>query len=315
MNRLDRLQAILLQIQSKNIITAKEIADRFDISIRTVYRDIRALEEAGVPIGAEAGVGYFLDDNYNLPPIMFTHDEASALLLGGKFIPHMADKKVEYAFQEALMKVKAVMRTDQRESLEKLENSVKVYSGLVKAKVHDSIYLQDIQNALVAQQVIEIEYFSFYKQEKLKRFIEPVGLLHYAGNWHLIAYCRLRSEYRDFRLDRIKGLKTSEEKYSRQLDKSFEEYLENEKKKLELYEITLNCSQEREGFIQQSKYWYGFINESKQNEVQVMNFLNPDLDGFARWVISLGKGVKVEKPAKLNDIIIRLVKDLSESYL
>ena len=90
MNRIDRLTAILIQLQTKKVVKAQEIADRFNISLRTVYRDIRALEEAGVHIGAEAGIGYFLE-NYHLPPVMFTTEEASALMLGAKLIEKMSD--------------------------------------------------------------------------------------------------------------------------------------------------------------------------------------------------------------------------------
>ena len=101
MNRLDRLTAILIHLQSKRVVRASEIADRFEISLRTVYRDIRSLEEAGVPIGAEAGVGYFLE-NYHLPPVMFTNAEASALVFGGKFIEKMADSSLQEPFTSAL---------------------------------------------------------------------------------------------------------------------------------------------------------------------------------------------------------------------
>ncbi len=80
MNRIDRLSAILIQLQSKQVVKAQEVADRFGISLRTVYRDIKSLEEAGIPIGAEAGKGYFIMDGYHLPPVMFTKEEASALL-------------------------------------------------------------------------------------------------------------------------------------------------------------------------------------------------------------------------------------------
>jgi predicted DNA-binding transcriptional regulator YafY len=86
MNRIDRLTAILVQLQSKKVVKAHEIADRFEISLRTVYRDVRALEEAGIPIGAEAGKGYFILDGYHLPPVMFSQQEANALVLGSKLI-------------------------------------------------------------------------------------------------------------------------------------------------------------------------------------------------------------------------------------
>ncbi|MBI9069021.1 MAG: YafY family transcriptional regulator [Salinivirgaceae bacterium] len=313
-NRIDRLQAILIHIQSKKIVKAQEIADRFEISLRTVYRDIRALEEGGVPIGAEAGIGYFLDENYSLPPVMFTPEEASALLMAGKLIPHMSDKKVNKAFQEALFKIKSVMKSEDKDMLEKLENSVRVYSGLTEAPKKDSIFLQDIQNALVKSKVIEVEYFAHYNQTFSKRMVEPIGLIFYAMNWHLIGFCRLRNNYRDFRLDRIKNLTLSNETYNKKLDKEFENYLKQQQEANEYFEITLNISHDLAHNIHESKYWYGFISEEKCEDTVTMKFLNPDLHGFARWIITMLDKVEVVAPNELRTMVFEMVTKLCSKY-
>ena len=106
MNRIDRLTAILIHLQTKHIVKAREIAERFDISLRTVYRDIRALEDAGIPIGAQAGEGYYIIDGFHLPPVMFTREEAGSILLGGKLIDHFSDKSMNRQFESALYKMK-----------------------------------------------------------------------------------------------------------------------------------------------------------------------------------------------------------------
>src|SRR5689334_22898242 len=108
MNRIDRLTAILIQLQSKRIVKAKEIAERFDISLRTVYRDIRALEEAGISIGSDAGIGYYLSEGYHLPPVMFTIEEASALITAGKLMEEFSDLHLKKHFDSALYKIKAI---------------------------------------------------------------------------------------------------------------------------------------------------------------------------------------------------------------
>src|SRR4029079_3218516 len=108
-NRIDRLTAILIHLQSKKVVKAEEISDRFEISLRTVYRDVRSLMEAGVPIGSEAGTGYFIVDGYYLPTVMFSQEEASSMLLASKLVEKMADDSVRRAFESALMKIKSVL--------------------------------------------------------------------------------------------------------------------------------------------------------------------------------------------------------------
>src|SRR5580698_7460080 len=109
MNRIDRLAAILIQLQSKRVVKSHDIAERFAISLRTVYRDIRTLEEGGIPIIGEAGVGYSIMDGYRLPPIMFTKEEATAFLTAEKLIEKLTDPYTEESYKSAMYKVKAVL--------------------------------------------------------------------------------------------------------------------------------------------------------------------------------------------------------------
>ena len=315
MNRIDRLQAILTQLQTKKVVKAQEIADRFGISLRTVYRDIRALEEGGIPIGAEAGIGYFLDDNYTLPPIMFTTEEASAILMAGKIMPHLSDKNVDNTFQDALYKIKSVVKTEDKQLLEKLDQSVKVFTGISSAPKKDSIYLQDIQQALVQSKVLHLEYFAHYKQEISLREVEPIGLLFYALNWHLIAYCKLRGDYRDFRLDRIRKLEASNSTFDRKLDNAFDAYLKREKEQFHYFEIELKVSRPLGQLLMESKYWYGFLNEEENGDFLNMKFLNPDLNSFARWILSMTEKVEILTPFELSTLLQKTVQKLHNNYI
>src|SRR5690349_782337 len=110
MNRIDRLAAIVLQLQSRRLVKARDIAERFALSLRTVYRDIRALEEAGVPVIGEAGMGYRLMEGYKLPPVMFSNEEASALLTASKLVQSKTDETTAKHYASALDKIKAVLR-------------------------------------------------------------------------------------------------------------------------------------------------------------------------------------------------------------
>src|ERR1700712_437955 len=118
MNRIDRVSAILIQLQSRRVVKAIDIADRFGISLRTVYRDVKTLEEAGIPIIGEAGVGYSIMDGYRLPPVMFTREEATAFLTAEKFVEKLTDTSTTAQYQSAMYKVKAVLRSSEKDALE-----------------------------------------------------------------------------------------------------------------------------------------------------------------------------------------------------
>jgi predicted DNA-binding transcriptional regulator YafY len=315
MNRIDRLQAIIIQLQSKKIVKAHEIASRFNISLRTVYRDVRALEDGGVPIGAEAGIGYFLDESYSLPPVMFTTNEAIALLIAGKLIPHMSDRKIDQSFQEALYKIKSVLKADDKKSLEKLEQSVRVYSGIKEPPQKDTLFLQEVQKALIHSKVMQLLYYSQYSQQESQREVEPIALIFYAMNWHLIAWCKLRKAYRDFRLDRIRKLILIDKTYERKLDKAFEEYLKCQKEQNEYLEFKLKVTQPLAQFINESKYWYGFVSEEQREDKIEMTFMNPDLHGFARWVITMGVDVDIVEPIELYEILRQMILKIYPKYV
>ncbi len=201
MNRLTRITSILIQLQSKKVVTAREIADRFEISLRTVYRDIKTLQDAGVPIGSENGTGYFIVDGYNLPPMMITEEEANALIISEKFIENQGDLSLKKDFSSFLFKIKSVLRTTEKEGVNKLEK--RITPSYLKKGVQSN-WLSVIQKAITNTTVLEIEYHSIYKNEKTKRYIESLGLYYTENNaWVVIAYCRLRKELREFRIDRI----------------------------------------------------------------------------------------------------------------
>jgi len=200
MNRLTRITAILIQLQSKKVVTAKEIADRFEISLRTVYRDIKTLQESGVPIGSENGIGYFIVDGYSLPPIMITEEEANALIISEKLILNQGDTSLKKDFNSLLLKIKAVLKNFQKDNISKLEN--RITPSFIR-KTFESNSLSLIQKAITNTTVVAIKYHSFYKDEITEREIEPLGLYFTDKAWIVVAHCRLRNKIREFRLDRI----------------------------------------------------------------------------------------------------------------
>ncbi len=204
MNRIDRLFAILTVLQSKKYVTAEEISDRFGMSIRTVYRDVKALGESGIPVAFEPHRGYFITQGFFLPPVAFSMEEAHALLVSETLLSGFADKTTHTHFSTALTKVKTVLKHSQKEKLEQLSASIKLQ---VPSRVTpDFDYLSTIQEAISNSHQLELHYMNL-KEETSQRHIEPIGLVFYAFNWHVIAWCHLRSDYRDFKIARIATLR------------------------------------------------------------------------------------------------------------
>ncbi|MCZ4224391.1 YafY family protein [Pedobacter sp. SJ11] len=205
MNRIDRLFGILTLLQSKKYVSADKISDRFNISVRTVYRDVKALQEQGIPVGFEQPKGYFLVQGYFLPPVSFNMDEANALLLVESLVNGFADNSIRLHYSAALTKVKAVLKTSQKEKLETMNQHIKLQ--IPERLTFNYEYLSVIQQAISDRKMIELDYKNA-KEESSIREVEPIGLIFYAFSWHLIAWCHFRNQYRDFNLTRIICLKT-----------------------------------------------------------------------------------------------------------
>jgi predicted DNA-binding transcriptional regulator YafY len=318
MNRIDRLAAILIHLQTKRIVKADEIAGRFEISLRTVYRDIKALMEAGVPIGSEAGTGYFIVDGYHLPPVMFTQEEASALLLASKLVEKMTDQSVLRAYESALMKIKAVLTDREKAHLEELQSSVMVHLSTKEQKQPDfpDRFLTALQHAVVQKQMIEIDYYASYNDQLTTRIVEPIGLFYYGAAWHLIAWCQLRNDYRDFRADRIKELRQTGKPFQNHNLLSLQEYLKTvTMEHREMVKVVVLFDKGVARYIGQQKYNYGYVSEELAGDKIRMTFLTGYVRSLARWLLIYGNMVQVEAPDQLGEILVELVKELESHYM
>jgi predicted DNA-binding transcriptional regulator YafY len=314
MNRIDRLVATLIHLQSKRVVKAEEIANRFDISIRTVYRDIRALEEAGVPIGAEAGLGYFIAEGYNLPPVIFSKQEAAALLTGEKMIEKMTDSSIAEPFAAAMKKIRSVLRGTEKDYLEKLDASITVYRHRSQPEGFPNHFVADIQDALAHQKVLEVEYFSFHNNKTAVRQIEPHGLCFYGGHWHLIGWCRLRNDFRDFRTDRIKSMHTTEELFKKSSHDALQQHFDNFMKPKNVERIVIRFDNEVVRFLGEQKYYFGFVEEVRHEDYTDVTFLCQVSEGIASWMLSFGSRATPLYPQKLKEIVKKHAADVYYHY-
>jgi predicted DNA-binding transcriptional regulator YafY len=295
-------------------VTGQEIADRFGISLRSVYRDVKALEESGVPVIGEAGIGYSIMEGYRLPPIMFTQEEAAALLMGVKLTERFTDELTRKQIENALFKIKSVLRTPDREHIEQLSDNVVVAAARFSMGEPVNKFLTDLQRAIVAGSVVRLSYQSPYKEEdqQTPRDIEPFGLCYYGQAWHCFAWCRLRKDYRDFKLTRIKTLHLTSDTFSRDHHPSLKDYLSRMVRQTEVREIKILFDKAIVRFLGEQKYYYGFVSQEAVGEKIRMTFLSGHPEFMARWVLSFTDMAEVESPDNLKDLIMKLFGQLQQ---
>jgi predicted DNA-binding transcriptional regulator YafY len=209
-SRLARLTAIITQLQSKRVITSRYLAEKHQVSIRTIYRDIRTLEESGIPIITEEGKGYSIMEGFHLPPVVFSEEEANALITMEQLLTTNSDSSLVQNVSKAMEKIKSILRYSQKGNIELL--SERIHFSERNRSPHSSSNLMEIQSAFIHYQVLKIEYLSS-KEVLSTREIEPFAIYSIHGNFLLIAFCRLRKDFRVFRLDYIQKLTVTRENF------------------------------------------------------------------------------------------------------
>jgi predicted DNA-binding transcriptional regulator YafY len=310
MNRIDRLSAILIQLQSRRLVKAQQIADKFLISLRTVYRDVHALQEAGVPIIGEAGTGYSLMEGYKLPPVIFNQDEASALLTAAKLMQSKTDAASSQHYNAALDKIKAVIRWSEKDHLEEIDEHIAVITHpAIKYQTPDDLHLQPILKAIAGGFVIDIKYTGIESNEITQRKVEPVGIYNLGSHWYLIAFCRLRNDYRNFRTDRIEKLICTDETIAK-THPPLQSFINQMSAKREVIEVVIDVEYDVVKYFGDQKYYNGFVKEEMVDDYIRMTFLTGSLQGFARWFMLFGDHAKIIEPAELNDLVISIAENI-----
>lgn len=314
MNRVDRLMAIVVHLQSRRVVRAEDIAARFEISLRTVYRDLAALGEAGIPIVAEPGVGYSLVKGYHLPPVMFSVEEASALSIGGKLVEHLTDASLRKQMESALLKIRSVLPRERQDYLDRLERSTTVVSqpaGPIPRLSSEALI--PVQRALAERRVLALEYDGLQRRELTRRQVEPLGLVYYADNWHLIAYCRLRRDVRDFRTDRIRQVQVCNEFFWGHADFSLHRYLEAASRagKFESARVKFN-----RGVMHRVRGEWScrLVEETPDGDGIVVTLLAYSSDWLVRWLLSFGSAAEVLAPRRLTQLVAAEAESVAAKY-
>lgn len=313
MNRIDRLLGIILLLQGRRVVTAEQIARHFETSTRTVYRDLSALSEIGVPIAAEAGVGYSLLKGYHLPPVMFSVEEASALFVGGEMVKEFTDSSLAAPMASALMKIRAILPPDQRDQAACILQHTAVFAPRRQGDQVDRKILLPVQRALARHHVLHLVYRGKGRAESTSRDVEPLGAVYYGNAWYLVAWCRLRADYRHFRLDRIEKLALRTETFPPRAGFSLRAHLEEavriEEKTLARIRFNLEAADRA-----RNEFFAGLVEERVIGDRVEMDFMTFSLEWLAGWIFSFGAAAEAIAPMRLRELVKKDAKKVAQLY-
>jgi predicted DNA-binding transcriptional regulator YafY len=288
---MDRRLLILMRLREETPVRAQDLAEECECSVRTVYRDIDALCQAGVPVASMPGEGYRLVPGYHLPPIAFTAEEAVQILLGVDLALGLATTAQRDAARAAAAKVDAVLLPETREEVSRLRERIHA-SPHVAGEL--SPFIPMLQEAVVGDRVVRMRYHSFAPDRVTERDVEAHSLVFYGGDWHLIGYCRLRKDVRDFRAGRIESAEMLDETFKRR---------------------PIDAGYDPEGMVNEVRVWidepavvwareetaFGFVGEEEAEGGAVFTFRVRDIPRLLPWILSRGAAARVLSPPDLVD--------------
>lgn len=220
MRRADRLFQILQLIRGRRLTTAVFLSKRLEVSVRTIYRDVAELQHQGVPLEGEAGVGYRLGTGFELPPLMFTQEEAKALVASVRLAQQGLDPGLAREAEDALGKILSVLPAAARAAAE----SLAIYAPLIGVDTGNQQRLQQLREAVQGRRKVQLHYRDM-QDKTSRRTIRPLGCFFWGKVWTLAAWCEERRDFRSFRIDRIQSMEVLEGGFQHETGKTLADFL------------------------------------------------------------------------------------------
>ena len=315
LNRTERLFALILLLQNRPNMTSRELAEHFGVSRRTVFRDLRALTESGVPLTYAQGGGYEILEGYQLPPLMLSAREAATLLMGTEFMKLQPDISLRRDADEVELKIRSVLPNEVRDYIDRLKartvlDPYWLYSPEDEGEEKGRWY--ELSEAVAKQRSVIMEYHVQSRDELTKRKIDPLGLVYYTDHWNLIAFDHLRSDVRNFRLDSIRSMHVLFETFDPPKGFDLAEFVKES-----------GGSEPRKVVIRFDADVYRWARRSIPAEIDEeeevdgfvhVTFYFENLEYVAQWLIRWGTGAFVEEPKELQDFVANEAKSTAAQY-
>jgi predicted DNA-binding transcriptional regulator YafY len=308
MNRTDRLVAILLEMQARGELRAEDLAGHFEVSVRTIYRDLEALSEGGVPLIATPGKGYRLMEGYFLPPLTFTGTEAALLVLGVEFVRGRVDAELRRAADDALAKLTGVLPSERRAAVERWQREML----FPRSDAGDEARLAQLRAAIQERRLLRLNYHAYRRAGAEWRDVEPTSLVYFGQTWHLAGYCRLRQAPRLFRLERIDRLELLGERF--ELGPRHEQAGPRDAWKASAVEARVRFEPTVERWVREGQP-FTFIREEIDGSGSIFVYgMRDDADGLLAWLLGWGDAVTVLDPPELRARLVDVAQSLIERH-
>ncbi|MBZ0310332.1 MAG: YafY family transcriptional regulator [Anaerolineae bacterium] len=304
MNRTDRLLAIILELQARGQQRAEDLATTFEVSKRTIYRDILALMESGIPIVSIPGQGYSLIEGFFLPPVNFTLDEATLLLLGGNLVAKKFDVQYRNAAQSAGRKIMAVLPEALQLEVQTLQESI----FFVEVGTVQETLLAKLRSAIIAHQSVQFTYYARATEEHSVRTVNPYGLTHFDKAWYLVAHCHLRNDIRRFRLDRISQLTILDKRFTRPAHFQLHQPRDDDRP----LTVRVLFSPEVQRWVLEAPSFFQ-VNTQERPEGLLVTLQVREERELVSWLLQWGRHVKVLEPESLKKLLIEEVRMFLEN--
>jgi predicted DNA-binding transcriptional regulator YafY len=312
-NRTDRLLAIVLELQAAGRRRAEDLAATFEVGKRTIYRDIQALCEAGVPVISTPGQGYTLLEGYFLPPLRFTADEALILLLGGDVMAQSFDAEYRAAAQSAGRKIAGALPEALRAEVGSLQESIRFIAEAGPGRTSDPGLLRTLRRAIVGCHGVRFRYHTRHRQAGADawsvREADPYGLVYVFGAWHLTAYCHLRADIRRFRVERIEQLVVLSRTFTRPPDFRLRQPEEQRPMVVRaLFDDTVA------DWVRESPSFFAVAEEQRPDGLLVTFRVRQESE-LLQWLLGWGAHVRVLEPESLCELLAAEAELMLRQYV
>ncbi|MBS1911995.1 MAG: YafY family transcriptional regulator [Bacteroidetes bacterium] len=312
MNRSDRMLAILLELQKKGTLRAEDLAEIFEVSRRSIYRDVEALCEAGVPVVAVPGRGYSLMDGYFLPPLSFTVEEATMLLVGGDVVAQNFDDEYRTAAHAAMEKLKAVLPGPLRTQVEELIRSIRFIQLGSLNRTEILAKLRLLRQAIIGSRRVRFRYNArgegMSAPRRTVREADPYALSNLDGAWYLMAFCHLRNGVRNFRLSRMEELELTAETFARPAHAGRRE--DHDDCSVEAIVLFAN---EISPWVRESHFYYK-AQQVETEQGMAVTLRAPNQAELIPWILQWGAKARVVSPLSLAESVRREAEKIVACY-